>query len=205
MRETLVKAGCVAVGFSWAAWCAQQRLADALPAEWEGRDIAIVGVVAALPQSYEQGVRFELDVERVLTPGARVPGRIVLSGGGGPARAGETAGFAELGAGERWELTVRLKRPRGTANPHGFDYEAWLLERNLRATGYVRPRAGSGRLARMVHRPAYWIERMRQQPGHGYRLHCRRHRQRHRRARGRDQRAIRPSSGRPSPGPASTT
>jgi len=30
--EALVKAACVALGFSWAAWCAQQRLADALPA-----------------------------------------------------------------------------------------------------------------------------------------------------------------------------
>jgi competence protein ComEC len=163
MRETLVKAGCVAVGFSWAAGCAHFRLADALPAEWEGRDIAIVGVVAALPQSYERGVRFEFDVERVLTPAARVPGRIVLSWWGSPAREGEPAGFPDLGAGERWELTVRLKRPRGTANPHGFDYEAWLLERNLRATGYVRAKAGSSRLAPMVHRPAYWIERVRQQ------------------------------------------
>jgi competence protein ComEC len=163
LREALVKAGCVAVGFSWAAWCAQHRLADALPPEWEGRDIAIVGVVAALPQPYERGVRFEFDVERVLTHGARVPGRIVLSWWGSPALEGEPAGYPELGAGERWQLTVRLRRPRGTANPHGFDYEAWLLERNLRATGYVRPKAGSSRLAPMVHRPAYWIERVRQQ------------------------------------------
>ncbi|MGH8662181.1 MAG: DNA internalization-related competence protein ComEC/Rec2 [Burkholderiales bacterium] len=162
-REALVKAGCLALGFSWAAGCAQQRLADALPADWEGRDIAVIGVVAALPQAYERGVRFEFDVERVLTPGAQVPARILLSWWGSPARDGLPAGFPALRAGERWELTVRLKRPRGTANPHGFDYEAWLLERSLRATGYVRPKAGSRRLAPLVHRPAYWIERVRQQ------------------------------------------
>jgi competence protein ComEC len=40
--------------------------------------------------------------------------------------------------GERWRFTVRLKRPHGNANPGGFDYEAWLLERNIRATGYIR-------------------------------------------------------------------
>jgi competence protein ComEC len=40
--------------------------------------------------------------------------------------------------GERWKLTVRLKRAHGNANPHGFDYEAWLLEQGVRATGYVR-------------------------------------------------------------------
>ncbi|MGH8633756.1 MAG: DNA internalization-related competence protein ComEC/Rec2, partial [Burkholderiales bacterium] len=124
--------------------------------------IAVIGVVSGLPQEYERGVRFELDVERVLTQGARVPGRNVLSWWGSPARDGELATFPLLDPGERWHLTVRLKRPRGTANPHGFDYEAWLLERNLRATGYVRPKAGNQRLATMVHAPAYWIERVRQ-------------------------------------------
>jgi competence protein ComEC len=53
---------------------------------------------------------------------------------------------------------VRLRRPHGSANPHGFDYEAWLLERNLRATGYVRPRGSPERLATMVQPPAYWVE-----------------------------------------------
>ena len=42
-------------------------------------------------------------------------------------------------AGERWYLTVRLKRPHGTVNPGGFDLEAWLLQQGLRATGYVHP------------------------------------------------------------------
>jgi competence protein ComEC len=161
-RAAAVNAGCLALGFAWAAGCAHLRLADALPAEWEGRDVTVVGVVAGLPQLYERGARFELDVERVLTGGARVPGRVVLSWWGNPARDGRPAAFPALSAGERWELTVRLKRPRGTANPHGFDYEAWLLERNLRATGYVRPKAGNRRVAAMVHRPAYWIERVRE-------------------------------------------
>ena len=152
-REIAVKVACFALGFSWAAGCAQSRLADALPPEWEGRDIAVVGVVAALPQPYERGVRFEFDVERVLTPHARVPRRIVLSWWGSPAAEGRPATFPALEPGERWRLTVRLKRPRGTANPHGFDYEAWLFERNLRATGYVRPKAGSEREAAMT--PAY--------------------------------------------------
>lgn len=161
LRELFVKAACVALGFSWAAWCAQQRLSDALPAEWEGRDIAVIGVVAGLPQAYDRGVRFEFDVERVLTRGAQVPRRIVLSWWGSPARDERPATFPPLEPGERWQLTVRLKRPRGTANPHGFDYEAWLFERGIRATGYVRPRAARDRLAEMVHTPGYWVERIR--------------------------------------------
>jgi competence protein ComEC len=161
LRELLVKAACVALGFSWAAWCAQQRLADALPPEWEGRDIAVVGVVAGLPQDYERGVRFEFDIERVLTPQASVPRRIVLSWWGSPPRDGRPTTFPSLEPGERWQLTVRLKRPRGTANPQGFDYEAWLFERGIRATGYVRPRVARDRLAEMVNGPGYWVDRTR--------------------------------------------
>ena len=41
-------------------------------------------------------------------------------------------------AGERWQMTVRLKAPHGNSNPHGFDYELWLWEQDLQATGYVR-------------------------------------------------------------------
>jgi competence protein ComEC len=161
LREVIVKVLCVALGFSWAAWCAQLRLADALPAEWEGRDIAVIGVVAGLPQVYERSVRFEFDIERVLTPGVRVPQHILLSWWGTPARDDQPATFPALEPGERWRLTVRLKRPHGTVNPHGFDYEAWLFERNLRAVGYVRPRTARERLATMVHEPKYWVERAR--------------------------------------------
>ena len=161
LRELLVKTACFALGFSWAAWCAQHRLADALPEEWEGRDITVIGVVAGLPQVHERGARFEFDVERVTTPGARVPRHIVLSWWGTPARDGQPSTVPLLEPGERWQLTARLKRPHGTANPHGFDYEAWLFERDLRAAGYVRPRTARNRLTAMVHEPKYWVERTR--------------------------------------------
>lgn len=35
-------------------------------------------------------------------------------------------------------MTVRLKAPHGLRNPHGFDYELWLWEQGVQATGYVR-------------------------------------------------------------------
>ena len=129
------------VGFAWAALQAQTRLVDALPADWEGRDISLSGVVAALPLTNERSVRFEFVVEQIHTDGAQVPRRIVLSWWGTGGRDGALAELPPVHAGERWRLTVRLKRPHGLANPHGFDYEAWLLERGIRATGYVRPKS----------------------------------------------------------------
>lgn len=160
-RGILIKALCLGFGFFWAAMFAHLRLADALPAQWEGRDIQVVGVIASLPQPYERSVRFEFEVERVLTEGATVPLRISLSWWGTAARGTMPSMLPELHPGERWQLTVRLKRPYGTANPNGFDYEAWLLERDIRATGYVRPGSGSRRLDAMVERPQYRIERAR--------------------------------------------
>ena len=162
LRRGAMFACCLACGFLWAAWLAGQRLADALPVQWEGADIQVVGVVAALPQPYERSLRFEFDVERVLTPDAVVPAHIALSWWGSAAREGRPATFPELHAGERWRLTVRLRRPHGTLNPHGFDYEAWLLERNIRATGYVRPGGGNRRVAALVMSPRYLAERVRE-------------------------------------------
>ncbi len=41
-------------------------------------------------------------------------------------------------SGEKWQLLVKLKRPHGLFNPHGFDYEKWLFHQGIGATGYVR-------------------------------------------------------------------
>jgi len=152
---------CFSAGFFWAAVCAQWRLGDALPEASEGRDIAVIGVVAGLPQSYERSVRFIFDVERTLTPGAHVPGRVLLSWWGEPKRDAQQQELPRVVPGERWKLTVRLKQPHGHSNPHGFDYEAWLFERGIRATGYVRPRSDRERLQEFVQAPAYWVESVR--------------------------------------------
>jgi len=157
-RWVLTCALCLGAGFFWAAAAAHWRMSDALPAEWEGRDVTLIGTVASLPQVYERSVRFEFDVETVLTEGAHVPHRVVLAWWGSSTREGAPPTLADVRAGERWQLAARFRRPRGTANPYGFDYEAWLLEREIRATGYVRSKGANRRLAGMVHRPGYWVE-----------------------------------------------
>src|SRR5688572_3761203 len=60
-----------------------------------------------------------------------------------PQRGGEVA-FPPLRTEQRRQLTVRLKRQHGDLNPHGFDYEAWMFERGIRATGYVRTSVRTG-------------------------------------------------------------
>ncbi len=150
---TLIAVG--ALGFAYAAGRAEWRVDDALAFHDEGRDIAVVGVVAALPVKLERGMRFEFDVEQVLAPEARVPSRLLL---------GWYSDDTPVLPGERWVFTVRLKRPHGALNPGGFDFEAWMLERNLRGSGYVRMGRGGAPIKRidtMVWTPDYAIERAR--------------------------------------------
>lgn len=145
-------------GFSYAHWRADVRLADALPSAWEGQDIELVGVIASLPGVSARGTRFEFDVEKTLTAEAVVPQHIALTWY--PERKGDS-GIPVLSPGERWQLTVRLRRPHGTMNPHGFDYEAWALERNLRAGGYVRTKSGATKLNDNVGGFMYRVDHLR--------------------------------------------
>ncbi len=153
-------------GFCYAAWRAEVRLADELPPAWEGRDIEVAGVIDELPQPVDRGTRFAFSVEHVLTPDAIVPSTLSLAWYNAYARGGAVDAPADavpdLHAGERWNLVVRLKRPHGTVNPNGFDVEAWLLQNNLRATGYVRKDDANRRLDAFAGRPADYIARQRE-------------------------------------------
>ncbi|MEO8344225.1 MAG: DNA internalization-related competence protein ComEC/Rec2 [Betaproteobacteria bacterium] len=149
-------------GFGYAAWRAESRLAEALPQAWEGEDIEIVGVIDDLPSLSVQGTRFAFSVERVRTPRATVPSRLSLAwfAPARPSIADEE--MPVIHAGERWYLTVRLKRPHGTVNPGGFDLEAWLLQQGLRATGYVHPEGFNARSDIFVGRPGDYVQRARE-------------------------------------------
>ena len=111
----------------------------------EGRDILVTGVVAAMPQPIDAGLRLRLAVESASLAGAPVqlPAWIDLGWYHGVLQ--EAPDLAQLQrqpqrlrAGERWQMAVRLKAPHGARNPHGFDYELWLWEQGVQATGYVR-------------------------------------------------------------------
>jgi len=39
--------------------------------------------------------------------------------------------------GDVWILELRLRRPRGSSNPGGFDLETWMFRQRLHASGYV--------------------------------------------------------------------
>ena len=128
----------VAAGLAWGVAFGHWAERCALPARLEGETLRLSGHVDELPASYRDGERW---VRRFAfrvadsSPSASVR-RVRLSWYGGP----------PLRAGSRWQLSARLKRPRGFANPGGFDYQAWLLRRGIDATGYVVDDASARRL-----------------------------------------------------------
>jgi competence protein ComEC len=146
-----------ASGFFWAAAVGHWKLADNLPEIWEGRDVEISGVIAEMVQPNDRGVRFLLDIERAYTLNARIPSRVSLMWYGNDS---ETP--PELHAGQRWRMAVRLHRPHGNANPDGFDFEAWMLERGIRAVGYVRAQPAPHLTTPLAWRPGYLLERSRE-------------------------------------------
>ncbi|CAH1748445.1 Putative DNA uptake/competence protein [Thauera humireducens] len=152
--QRCVVLACAAVlGFSWAAVRADWRLADALRSDLEGRDVMVAGRVSALPQLLDEGVRFHFELA---SPPEGVPRHLLLSWYRPRDR---MAALPVVRAGEAWRFSVRLKRPHGQANSGGFDYEAWLLEQGVRATGHVR--GSAERLAAEPGSAMQWIHRLR--------------------------------------------
>ena len=167
----LALSAAVLAGFGTTGLHATLRLADALPPALEGRDIAVTGVVASLPQAGDAGWRFRFEVEDASAQGlvVQVPHTISLGWYRG---AHEDAALLQPGvdlrAGQRWRFTVRLRQPHGNANPHGFDYELYLFEQGVRATGTVRDAPPP----QLLHDAAgYPVDRLRQQVRDAIALH----------------------------------
>ncbi|HEY4068245.1 MAG TPA: ComEC/Rec2 family competence protein, partial [Burkholderiaceae bacterium] len=154
--------GAALLAFGASGWRASLRLADALPAALEGEDVVATGVITTLPQRSAAGLRFRFEVEsaRVQGEAVQLPGLLAVGWYKGQHEdAALGAPQSELRAGQRWRLTLRMRRPHGSLNPYGFDYELNLFEQGVRATAYVRDAPPP----ELLHRAAgYPVERLRQ-------------------------------------------
>lgn len=137
---------CLLLGGGWGVWQAQALLDDRLDPRRDGQTLWLEGRVIGLPEQADGVTRFYL--QQAQSRRGPLPSLLRLSWQGAPV----------LLAGERWRLAVRLKRPRGSVNPHAFDYEAWLSARRVGATGSVKQ---GSRLSEATG-PAAWRDRLRQ-------------------------------------------
>ncbi len=142
----------IIAGVLWASGWAHWSLAWPLPDNLEHQDLVLTGRVAGLPVTLPEGVRFLLtpaEVKSLDGTNWPHPGQVRLTW-----RHPRTPPQP----GEPWQLRVRLQRPHGFMNPGGFDYEAWLFQAGLRATGYVLPHGDNQRLGASQ---GEWVNRWR--------------------------------------------
>ena len=121
----------IVAGFFWAnlyGWSYLQSVPDESVA---GQDIVVTGVIADLPIQQSRSIKFRFDIKDFDLDGYEgpVPNHIRLSW---------YYSKSVIKVGERWQFVVRIKPPSGFQNPGGFDYEAWLFQQNIQATGYIR-------------------------------------------------------------------
>lgn len=115
---------CLLAG-SLAYWLhAELLLAGQLSPELEGESLLVEVVVPESPR--HDGMTTSLVAMPV--DDERIPRRLRLTWVDAP---------VTVRAGDRWRLEARLRRPRGSHNPGGMDFEGWLFRDRVGATGYV--------------------------------------------------------------------
>lgn len=116
----------VLFGLLWASISAHWAITDRLDPALDGRVVWLEGVVSGLAQ--RQGDRQSFLVTQARSRRGALPARLKLSWNQGPV----------VHSGERWRWAVKLRRPRGSVNPQGFDYEAWLTTQRIGALGSIK-------------------------------------------------------------------
>ena len=131
------------IGFTWAHFQAYSLLKHSIPESYVSKDITIIGYIASLPKKDDRKIKFEFDIDEVLGAGPDLaPTRIRLAW---YQRRGKTIPD-QLGVGDKWQFTVRLKPPRNFINPGAFNYSGWLLQKKILSTGYIRNHPAAKRI-----------------------------------------------------------
>lgn len=125
----------LAVGLCWANIAATANLNTALPRALEKQDVVISGQVVGIPKVTDRYQRFDFAVQQLHWQGTAYPSP-------GKIRLMWYHAQPQIRSGQRWRFTARLKQARGYQNPGAsFNYETYLFQHRLRATGYVRAKS----------------------------------------------------------------
>ena len=112
------------------------RISQRLPLSESKSSHEINGVIGSLPVSNRDGIRFLFLPEQRT---GRIPSKIYVNwyksrhGAGG-----SVPDVPQVRAGERWQLQLMLRSPRGRINFHGMDAERWYFTQGIGALAYVQ-------------------------------------------------------------------
>jgi competence protein ComEC len=136
-------------GFAWVLWVSHSQIAARLPSELEGKEIPLTGYIASIPNNGQHGINFLFALQK--RNNLSVHGLVKLTWNNKDLK---------LHVGDQWQLHVRLKKPYGTLNPGGFDYEAFAFQAGITGNGYVVTKLDNTLLS--SHWYHYSIDRIRQ-------------------------------------------
>lgn len=134
-------------GLGWTWFAIEANLDERLAPELVGRDVGVSGWIDGFPRESAGQVSFSFRVTEAQGDLA-LPSRLRLTWYDPP---------FEVSAARSYDLTVRLKAPRGLVNPGGFDFERWLFLEGYGATGYVRKGNTASQPSDSIARA--WLER----------------------------------------------
>ena len=139
--------GAVLAGAAWAGLHATWSMGVQLPVSWEGREVVVRGQVVGLPEPQARRTRFLFRVDDATEQPAPLRGRVLRLAWYDEFGATEPGPRVQVGAGERWQFRIRVRAPRGLANPGGVPTERYAAAQRISATGYVRDATRAHRLS----------------------------------------------------------
>lgn len=119
-----------ALGFAWSLWFAHAQMTWTLPAYLEGKNITMTGYIASIPAVDQDRSAFLFHVKKLQADHFFQSTDCIV-------KLSWQSNQQNVHAGDKWSLTVRLKKIHGLMNPGSFDFEAWALQEGIRAQGYV--------------------------------------------------------------------
>lgn len=149
IARRLVWARCIvalAVGAAWMTWAGLAVLDDQLSDDNHRQTRTLSGEIVSIPEPVANGWRF------IFAPDVQqgIPRRLRVTW----YRAAQ-----QPAAGERWQLSLKLRQPRNFGNPGGFDYVGWLRAQGVGATAYVV----RNQAEKLADSPTYSLLRLRAQ------------------------------------------
>ncbi|OED39936.1 DNA internalization-related competence protein ComEC/Rec2 [Chromatiales bacterium (ex Bugula neritina AB1)] len=123
------------LGFLYASLHTFIQRTQTLPEAVFGVEIEATGYVSGLPEHDGARLRFVFNLQTLQPSDSDKP---VTLGHSAVRLNWYGPNTPELQSGDKLRLLVKLRQPGGFLNPGGFDYERWLFQQRIVATGYVR-------------------------------------------------------------------
>jgi len=129
------------IGFYWTQYLKHHKDTNQLQEQFDESTVKIIGYIDGLPKVSPKGVQFTFMVERYtfIRPqkgdDAQMPKRVWLF---------YSSPNQQIMPGQRWQFTVKLKKPHGLKNPYSFDVEQWMYINDIGAQGNIQSQQAQG-------------------------------------------------------------